>query len=75
MEQAVLKSVRKDGGTWWPCGEFSWINIQTISDRYTSPNMTDLTARLAGCKVFSKLNLRKRYHQVPVREADIPKRP
>ena len=35
--------------------------------------MGDLTARLAGCKVFSKLDLRKGYHQVPVREEDICK--
>ncbi len=68
-----LHMVRKDDGTWRPCGDFRRLNVQTVPDRYTSPNMADLTARLAGCTVFSKLDLRKGYHQVPVREADIPK--
>ena len=35
--------------------------------------MQDLNSRLAGCKVFSKLDLVKGYHQVPVAAADIPK--
>ncbi len=35
--------------------------------------MEDLTARLAGCKFFSKIDLRKGYHQIPVAAADIPK--
>ena len=32
-----------------------------------------MSARLAGRKVFSKIDLRKGYHQVPVEEGDIPK--
>jgi RNase H-like domain found in reverse transcriptase/Reverse transcriptase (RNA-dependent DNA polymerase) len=39
----------------------------------TCPNIGDLTARLAGCNIFSKLDLRKGYHQVPVREQDVGK--
>jgi hypothetical protein len=35
--------------------------------------MTDLAARLHGCKVFSKLDLSKGYYQVPVRAEDVPK--
>jgi cleavage and polyadenylation specificity factor subunit 1 len=45
----------------------------TTLDRYTCPNIGDLTARLAGCRVFSKLDLRKGYHQVPVRPEDVEK--
>jgi cleavage and polyadenylation specificity factor subunit 1 len=45
----------------------------TKPDRYTCPNIRDLTARLAGCNIFTKLDLRKGYHQVPVREQDIGK--
>ena len=68
-----LHMVRKADGSWRPCGDFRRLNLQTRPDLYTCPNIADLTARLAGCCVFSKLDLRKGYHQVPVRTADIPK--
>jgi hypothetical protein len=35
--------------------------------------MGDLSARLDGCKIFSKLDLQKGYYQVPVAVADIHK--
>ena len=35
--------------------------------------MQDLNSRLAGCKVFSKLDLVKGYHQVPAATANVPK--
>ena len=35
--------------------------------------MQDLSGKLAGCTVFSRLNLIKGYHQVPVADADVPK--
>ena len=35
--------------------------------------MADLSSRLSGCKVFSKLDLQKGYLQVPVAAADVPK--
>ena len=68
-----LHLVKKSDGTWRPCGDFRRLNLQTKADRYTCPNMADLTARLAGCHVFTKLDLRKGYHQVPVRPADVHK--
>ena len=68
-----LHMVRKSDGGWRPCGDFRNLNLQTQPDRYTCPNIGDLTARLEGCKVFTKLDLRKGYHQVPVKPSDIKK--
>jgi hypothetical protein len=68
-----LHMVMKSDGTWRPCGDFRRLNLVTKEDRYSCPNIGDLTARLAGCKVFSKLDLRKGYHQVPVRAEDVHK--
>jgi len=68
-----LHMVRKADGSWRLCGDFCLVNAATRPDRYTSPNLADLTACLDGCKVFSKLDLRKGYHQVPVEPEDICK--
>ena len=65
--------VKKTDGSWRPCGDFRRLNLQTEPDRYSVPNIADLTAKLHGARVFSKLDLRKGYHQVPVRPADVPK--
>ena len=70
---SALHLVKKVDGSWRPCGDFWQLNVQTKPDRYTCPNMGDLTVRLAGCRVFSKLDLPKGYHQVPVREEDVCK--
>jgi hypothetical protein len=68
-----LHMVRKADGSWWPCGDYRRLNVQTSLDLYTCPNMADLSARLAGCTVFSKLDLKKGYFQVPVHPEDISK--
>ena len=53
-----LHMVKKPDGSWRACGDFRQLNLQTTPDRYTPPNIGDLTARLASCKIFSKLDLR-----------------
>jgi hypothetical protein len=35
--------------------------------------MQSLNDRMAGCTVFSKIDLVKAYHQIPIMEATIPK--
>jgi hypothetical protein len=68
-----LHMVQKADGTWRPCGDYRRLNVQTQPDLYTCPNMADLSARLAGCRFFSKLDLKKGYFQVPVHPDDICK--
>jgi hypothetical protein len=68
-----LHMVKKADGTWRPCGDFRRLNLVTETDRYPLPNMQDIISRTNGCTVFSKLDLRKGYHQIPMNPADIEK--
>jgi hypothetical protein len=68
-----LHMVRKADGTWWPCGDFRRLNMVTLADSYPLPNMLDFAGKAAGCTIFSKIDLRKGYHQIPVHPADIQK--
>ena len=63
----------KKDGSWQPCGDFRRLNLVTEPDRYPLPNMLDFADRLSGCTVFSKIDLRKGYWQVPVHKDDIAK--
>ena len=65
--------VPKHDGTWRPCSDFRRLNTATIPDRYPLPAFADFSARIAGSKFFSKLDLLKGYFQVPMHPADIPK--
>ena len=60
-------------GGWRPCGDYRCLNEATIPDRYTVPHIQDFSANLAKAQVFSKIDLVKGYHQIPVAAEDIPK--
>nr|GEX40400.1 putative reverse transcriptase domain-containing protein [Tanacetum cinerariifolium] len=49
------------------------LNKLTIKSRYPLPRIDDLFDQLQGACCFSKINLRLGYHQLRVREEDIPK--
>jgi hypothetical protein len=68
-----LHMVPKPDGSWRPCGDYRRLNLQTVHDRYPLPNLQDFNARLHGCTVFSKIDLVKGYHQVPMAVEDICK--
>jgi hypothetical protein len=68
-----LHLVKKDDGTWRPCGDFRRLNLVTMPDSYPLPNMLDFAAKMSSCAVFSKIDLRKGYHQIPMNAADVQK--
>ena len=53
--------------------DFRRLNCNTEDDRYPIPRIHDFTAHLAGCTIFSKVDLVRGYHQVPVNPDDVPK--
>ena len=68
-----LHMVPKKDGTWRPCGDFRRLNQATVHDSYPLPHLHDFSSRLAGNQIFSKIDLVKGYHQIPVRQEDVPK--
>ena len=68
-----LHMVKKADGTWRPCGDYRRINAMTVDDRYPIPNLQTFHHRLAGAKIFSKFDLVKAYHFIPVEPVDIEK--
>ena len=68
-----LHMVKKSDGSWRPCGDYRRVNSVTIPDRYPVPNLQHFHHVLAGSLVFSKLDLVKAYHFIPVSQSDIEK--
>ena len=53
------------------CIDYCQLNKLTIKNRYPLPHIDDLFDQVRGASVFSKLDLRSRYHQVRIKEEDI----
>nr|GFA26978.1 putative reverse transcriptase domain-containing protein [Tanacetum cinerariifolium] len=65
--------VKKKDGSFWMCIDYRELNKLTVKNRYPLPRIDDLFDQFQGSSVYSKIDLRLGYHQLRVREEDIPK--
>ena len=64
---------KKKGKNLQLCIDYMQLNRVTIKNRYPLPRIDDLFDQLRGTRVYSKIDLHTGYHQLRVRETDIPK--
>jgi len=55
------------------CVDYCPLNEVMIKNKYPLPRIDLLFDQLAGAKVFSKIDLRSRYHQIKIKPEDVPK--
>ena len=70
---APVLFVKKKDGTLRLCINYRQLNKVPISNKYSLPRIDDLFDQLKGTSVFSKVDLRSGYHQLKIKEADVPK--
>ncbi|BHF80095.1 hypothetical protein SprV_0702321900 [Sparganum proliferum] len=56
-----------------PCGDYRALNNSTMPDRYPVPHLQDFAGALCSKTVFSKIDLFRAFHQIPIAAEDIPK--
>ncbi|XP_069145837.1 uncharacterized protein [Solanum lycopersicum] len=70
---APVLFVKKKDGTLRMCIDYRQLNKVTIKNKYPLPRIDDLFDQLQGSSFFSKIDLRSGYHQLRVRDRDVPK--
>ncbi|KAA0058469.1 pol protein [Cucumis melo var. makuwa] len=55
------------------CIDYRELNKVTVKNRYSLPRIDDLFDQLQGATVFSNIDLRSGYHQLRIKDGDVPK--
>ncbi|GKB52757.1 putative reverse transcriptase domain-containing protein [Tanacetum coccineum] len=70
---APVLFVKKKDGSFRMYIDYQELSKLTVKNRYPLPRIDDLFDQLQGSSVYSKIDLRSGYHQLSVRDEDIPK--
>src|SRR5262249_45402946 len=70
---APVLFVEKKDGSFRMCIDYRKLNHVTMKNKYPLPRIDDLFEQLQSARVFSKIDLRSGYHQLRIKEEDIPK--
>ncbi|KAL4023074.1 hypothetical protein IC575_016822 [Cucumis melo] len=70
---APVLFVKKKDGLMRLCIDYRELNKVTVKNRYPLPRIDDLFDQLQGATVFSKIDLRSGYHQLRIKDGDVPK--
>jgi hypothetical protein len=65
--------IRKKDGSWRLCIDYRQLNKATIKNQYPLSRIDHLFDQMKGAMVFSKIDLRSGYHQLRIKEDDVPK--
>jgi hypothetical protein len=70
---APIIFIRKKDGSWRLCIDYHQLNKATIKNEYPLSRIDDLFNQMKGATVFSKIELQSGYHQLLIKENDVPK--
>ncbi|KAL5547177.1 hypothetical protein UlMin_006864 [Ulmus minor] len=70
---APVLFAKKHDGSLRLCVDYRQLNRVTIKNKYPLPRIDELFDQLGGSRYFSKIDLRSGYHQLRIREEDVPK--
>jgi hypothetical protein len=65
--------IRKKDGSWRLCIDCRQLNKAMIKNQYPLTRIDDLFDQMKGATVFSRIDLRSGYHQLRIKENDVPK--
>ncbi|GJZ90009.1 putative reverse transcriptase domain-containing protein, partial [Tanacetum coccineum] len=69
---APVLFVKKKDGSFRMCIDYHELNNFTVKNRYPLLRIDDLFDQLQGLSVYSKIDLRSGYHQLRIKEEEIP---